>query len=63
MGPERHDRPRDGEDDDFDEHDSVADAYSPPPPGPNAGRSTFLLGVLAVVVLCVVVFAVALALR
>ena len=59
MGAERHDGPRDGEHEDFDEHHTVADAYAPPP---KARSRSFLVGVTALVALCVVVFLVARAL-
>ncbi len=45
------------------ERGDVADALAPPPAPSKATRSPFLLGVLGLIALCLVVFAVALALR
>lgn len=61
MGPQRPDRPFDA--DEPDEEHTVADAYSPPVPPSKATSSRFMIGVLAIVALCVIVFVVALALR
>lgn len=59
MGSQRHDE----QPDDFEEHDTVADAYSPPVPPSKATTSKFMIGVLALVALCLVVFVVALLFR
>lgn len=60
MTPERHD------DDDSpraEDRGTIGDAYAPPVPPSKATRSKFMLGVVAVLAVCIVVFVVAVQLR